>query len=149
MTEFLKTLVDKFTFKVSTDRLYTADHLWVKQTPGGVRIGLSDYLQQRSGDVAFAEPMAEGTELAPGDELAVIETMKTNLGIPSPISGVIKTANPRLDDAPELVNTDPYGEGWLVELEPGDWETDKIALLSAEDYFEKMKAEAEAEARKL
>lgn len=149
MIEFLKTMVDKFTFKVSTDRLYTADHLWVKQTPGGVRIGLSDYLQQRSGDVAFAEPMAAGTELVPGDELAVIETMKTNLGIPSPISGVIKTANPRLDDEPELVNADPYGEGWLVELEPGDWETDKIALLSAEDYFEKMKTEAEEEARKL
>lgn len=149
MTEFLKTTVDKFIFKAATDRLYTADHLWVKEVAGGMRIGLSDYLQQRSGDVAFAEPMATGTELVPGDELAVIETMKTNLGIPSPISGMIKTANPHLDDAPELVNTDPYGEGWLVELEPRDWETDKIALLSAEDYFEKMKTEAEAEAQKL
>ena len=75
-------MVDKFTFKVSTDRLYTADHLWVKQTPGGVRIGLSDYLQQRSGDVAFAEPMTARTELVPGDELAVIETRDGDVHLP-------------------------------------------------------------------
>ena len=148
MTEFLKTTVDKFTFKVATDRLYTADHLWLKESAGLVRIGLSDYLQQSSGDVAFAEPKAEGTELAVGDEVAVIETMKTSLDIFLPVDGVIVAVNPRLADEPELVNTDPYGEGWLVELEPRTWDTAKIDLLAAAAYFEQMKTEAETEAQK-
>jgi glycine cleavage system H protein len=149
MTEFLKTMVDKFTFKVATDRLYTVDHLWLKESAGLVRLGLSDYLQQSSGDVAFAEPKAEGTNLAAGDEVAVIETMKTSLDIFSPVSGVITAINPRLADEPELVNIDPYGEGWLVELEPRAWDTAKIDLLAAEVYFEQMKAEAESEAKKV
>jgi glycine cleavage system H protein len=149
MSEFLEATVDKFTFKVAADRLYTADHLWLKMEDGLVRVGLSDYLQQTAGDVAFAEPVAEGVELGPGDELASIETMKTNLIIPSPVRGVIKTANSRLEDEPELVNQDPYGEGWLVQIEAGNWQADKAALLEAQAYFERMKTEAEEEARKL
>lgn len=149
MTEFLETTVDKFTFKVATDRLYTADHLWVKWSDGLVQIGLSDYLQQSSGDVAFAEPNSAGTTLTLGDELATIETMKTNLSVPSPVSGVIKLINPRLEDEPELVNTDPYGEGWLAQVEPSDWDMDKTHLLDADAYFKKMKVEAEEEAKKL
>lgn len=149
MTEFLETTVDKFTFKVAADRLYTTDHLWVKWDDDLVQIGVSDYLQQSSGDVAFAEPKSVGTSLTRGDELAMIETMKTNLSIPSPVSGVIKLINPRLEDEPELVNTDPYGEGWLAKVEPRDWDTDKTNLLDASTYFEQMKAEAEAETKKL
>ena len=149
MSEFLEATVDKFTFKVSTDRLYTVDHLWVKPEGGLMAIGLSDYLQQRSGDVAFAEPNRAGTELSPGDELANIETMKTTLVLPSPLSGVIKAVNPRLEDEPELVNQDPYGEGWLVWLEPGDWSVESQNLLKAEVYYDQMKTEAEAEAKKL
>lgn len=149
MTEFLEATVDKFTFKVATDRLYTAGHLWVKWIDGLVQIGLSDYLQQSSGDVAFAEPKSVGTALTLEDELATIETMKTTLSVPSPVSGVIKVINPRLEDEPELVNQDPYGEGWLAQVEPGDWDTDKTNLLDAPAYFEQMRAEAEAEAKKL
>lgn len=146
MSKFLETTVDKFTFKVATDRLYTPDHLWVKLEPEGVRVGLSDYLQQTSGDVAFAEPQAKGTPLTPGDELATIETMKTNLSIPSPVSGVIKLANPRLEDEPELVNTSPYDGGWLVLIEASDWEAEKLKLLDGPAYFALMTAEAEKEA---
>ena len=149
MTEFLETTVDKFTFKVAADRLYTTDHLWVKWDDDLVQIGVSDYLQQSSGDVAFAEPKSVGTSLTRGDELAMIETMKTNLSIPSPVSGVIKLINPRLEDEPELVNKDPYGEGWLAQVEPRDWDTDKTNLLDATTYFEQMRVEAEAEAKKL
>lgn len=149
MSEFLEVTVDKFTFKVAADRLYTADHLWLKMEDGLVRVGLSDYLQQTAGDVAFAEPMAEGVQLVPGDELASIETMKINLIIPSPVKGVIKTVNSRLEGEPELVNQDPYGEGWLVQIEAGNWQADKAALLEAQAYFERMKTEAEEEARKL
>jgi glycine cleavage system H protein len=149
MTEFLETTVDKFTFKVATDRLYTNDHLWVRWEEGLVRVGLSDYLQQTSGDVAFAEAKPEGTVLSPGDELAEVETMKTNLSIPTPVSGVIKAINPRLQDEPELVNEDPFNEGWLALLETSSWETDKANLLEASAYFGMMKTEAEEEAKKL
>lgn len=147
MSDFLETTVDKFTFKVATDRLYTADHLWVKPEPEGVRVGLSDYLQQTSGDVAFAEPQARGTPLTPGDELATLETMKTNLSIPSPVSGVIKLANLHLEDEPELVNTSPYDEGWLVLIEASALGAEKLNLLDAQAYFALMTAEAEKEAR--
>ena len=148
MSEFLEATVDKFTFKVATDRLYTDTHLWVKWEEGLVRVGLSDYLQQTSGDVAFAEPQAEGKTLTPGDELATIETMKTNLSIPSPLSGVIKEVNPRLEAEPELVNEAPYDEGWLVLVQITDWDADKLNLLDALAYFEKMKGEAEEEVKK-
>lgn len=147
MSEFLETTVDKFTFKVAADRLYTETHLWVKWEEGLVRVGLSDYLQQTSGDVAFAEPQGEGTPLTPGDELAAIETMKTNLSIPSPVSGVIKAVNPRLETEPELVNESPYDEGWLVLVETNVWEMEKLNLFDARTYFARMTAEAEQETR--
>jgi glycine cleavage system H protein len=149
MSEILEATVDKFTFKVPTDRLYTADHLWVKAEGSLVTIGLSDYLQQRSGDVAFAEPSRTGIVLTPGGELASIETMKVTLALPSPLSGVIKMINPRLEDEPELVNQDPYGEGWLVRLEPSNWLAESQNLLKAEVYYEQMKTEAEVEAKNL
>ena len=81
MSEFLETTVDKFTFKVATDRFYTAEGVWAKEEDGRVRIGLSDFVQQRSGDVAFAEVKPAGTALAAGDEVAVIETIKVNISL--------------------------------------------------------------------
>jgi glycine cleavage system H protein len=149
MSEFLETTVDKFTFKVATDCLYTGGHLWVRWEDGLARIGVSDYLQQSSGDVAFAEPEPAGTELAPGDDLGSIETIKVNLVLPSPISGVIRGVNPALEDAAELVNQDPYGKGWLVLVEVTNWEADRAKLLDPESYFKMMKAEAEEESSKL
>lgn len=148
MSEFLETTVDKFTFKVATDRLYTDGHLWVRWEDGLARIGLSDYLQQSSGDVAFAEPEPAGTELAPGDDLGSIETIKVNLVLLSPLSGVVREVNPALEDAPELVNQDPYGEGWLILVEAADWQTDRARLLDPQAYFELMKTAAEEESSK-
>ncbi len=87
MSEFLETTVDKFTFKVATDRLYTAEGIWAKAEGNRVRIGLSDFLQQRSGDVAFAEVKAIGTEVAFGDEIAAIETIKVNISLSAPVTG--------------------------------------------------------------
>ncbi len=149
MPEFLETTVDKFTFRVATDRLYTDSHLWIKLESKLARIGLSDYLQQTSGDVAFADVEPEGTQLAPGDDLASIETIKVNLVLPSPISGVIQEINPSLEDAPELVNQDPYGEGWLALVEASEWGTDRANLLAPGTYFEMMKTEAAEESKKL
>lgn len=149
MTEFLETTVDKFIFRVATDRYYNAEGVWAKVENGRVRIGLSDFLQQRSGDVAFAEVKPEGAKVAYGEEVAVIETIKVNIGLSSPLSGNVFAVNPAMEDAPEAINQDPYGEGWLALMEPVDWESDQARLLSPQAYFDRMKVEAEEEARKL
>ncbi len=149
MPEFLETTVDKFTFRVATDRLYTQYHVWVKWEGELARIGLSDYLQQTSGDVAFADLEPEGTHLAPGDDLVSIETIKVNLVLPSPVSGIIHQVNAALADAPELLNQDPYGKGWLALLEVNAWQTERDNLLDPVSYFELMQAEIEKESKQL
>lgn len=148
MDEFLQTIVDKFTFKVATDRLYSREGIWALESDGRVRIGLSDYLQQSSGDVAFADVKPEGTELSAGDEVAVIETIKVNISIISPISGKIVRVNAAMETEPELINSDPYGKGWLAEIEASDWQSEKASLMDPQAYFTQMKGQAEEEALK-
>jgi glycine cleavage system H protein len=145
MTEYLQTSVDKFTFKVATDRYYNAEGIWAKQEGPCVRIGLSDFLQQRSGDIAFAEVNPEGTMLAFGDEVAVIETIKVNISLSSPVSGKILEVNPDMETVPEVINQDPFERGWIAVVEASDWEADQTRLLDAQAYFAKMKKEAEEE----
>ena len=149
MPDFLETTVDKFTFKVATDRYYSDQGVWAKSEGTRVRIGLSDFLQQRSGDVAFAEVRATGTVVGFGDEIAVIETIKVNISLVSPVAGVVAETNPAMSSAPEVINQDPYGAGWLADLEATDWEADRLRLLNAEAYFRLMKGQAEEEAKKL
>jgi len=147
MPETLEFVLDKFTFRVALDRFYSPEGIWVK--PGrGVRIGLSDFLQQRSGDVAFAEVKPVGTELKAGDEAAVIETIKVNISLVAPLSGKIVEVNPAMEAAPEAINQDPYDAGWLAVIEATDWESDRLHLLSPQAYFAKMKVEAEQEVKK-
>lgn len=149
MPEFIQTTVDKFTFKVATDRLYNTEGIWVKEEDSKLRVGVSDFIQQRSGDIAFADVQPVGTELEPGDLLANIETIKVDMELASPISGSIVEVNPAMDDAPEAINQDPYGAGWILIIAPNNWEAERDELLDAERYFEQMKAEAEEEAKKL
>ncbi len=149
MSDFLETTVDKFTFRVATDRFYNAEGVWTKEENGHIRIGLSDFIQQRSGDVAFAEIKPVGTVLAAGEEVAVIETIKVNITYSSPVNGKIFEVNPAMDDAPEAINQDPYGAGWLAVLEVADWEAERAKLLDPQAYFKIMKGQAEEEAKKL
>ena len=148
MPEYLETTVDKFTFKVAIDRLYNEEGIWAKPEGNLVRIGLSDFLQQRSGDVAFAEVKPVGTQVAFGDEIAVIETIKVNISLTSPVTGKVVEVNPAMATAPEAINQDPYGAGWLAVVEATDWEVDKANLLDPQAYFAKMKVEAEQEVKK-
>jgi glycine cleavage system H protein len=148
MPEFLEDMVDKFTFKVATDRLYNAEGIWAKPEGNLVRIGLSDFLQQRSGDVAFAEVKPKGTDVAYGDEIATIETIKVNISLTSPVTGKVVEVNPAMSTSPEAINQDPFWAGWLAVVEAADWETDKANLLDPQAYFAKMKAEAEQEVKK-
>jgi glycine cleavage system H protein len=148
MTEFLKSQVDKFTFTVATDRFYNREGVWAKPEGARVRIGLSDFLQQRSGDVAFTEVKPVGTTIKPGDEVAVIETIKVNISLTSPVSGKVVEINPVMEMAPEAINQDPYGAGWLAFIEMSDWEIDRTQLLDPQAYFTQMKVEAEQEVKK-
>jgi glycine cleavage system H protein len=145
MAEFLETSVDKFTFRVATDRYYNAEGVWAKAEGDQVRIGLSDFLQQRSGDVAFAEVKAQGTLLAFGDEVANIETIKVDIALPSPVSGKVVEVNPAMEEAPEAINQDNYGAGWLALIQASDWEAERLKLMDPEAYFAHMQREAEEE----
>ena len=148
MPEYLETTVDKFTFKVAIDRLYNEEGIWAKPEGNLVRIGLSDFLQQRSGDVAFAEVKPVGTQVACGDEIALIETIKVNISLTSPVTGKVVEVNPAMATTPEAINQEPYGAGWLAVVEATDWQTDKANLLDPKAYFAKMKVEAEQEVKK-
>lgn len=147
MPEFLQTTIDKFTFRVALDRDYTPEGVWAKFEAGGVRVGLSDFAQQHSGDIAFVETMPVETRLKTGDEIAAIETIKVNISVGSPVAGKIIEVNPAMENAPENINRDPYGEGWIASLVPFDWETDRACLMNAHGYFEYMKRLAEDEAQ--
>ena len=146
--EYLIATVDKFIFRVMPGYLYSETGVWVApdEVQGTVRLGLSDFRQQSSGDVAFFNPPVAGRRVAAGDELASIETVKVDLEVPSPLSGEIVAVNDALADAPELINQDPYGRGWLVEVRPDIWPP--ADLLEAEQYLVVMTAQAEAEAAK-
>jgi glycine cleavage system H protein len=148
MTEFLQTTVDKFTFMVATDRLYNDEGVWAKPEGELVRVGLSDFVQQRSGDVAFAETKPAGTRIAAGEELATIETIKVNISLSSPVGGEVLEVNQAMSSTPEAINQDPYGTGWVALVRTTDWEADKANLLEPEAYFARMKAQAEQEVRK-
>jgi len=148
MPEFLEVTVDKFTFKVATDRFYTREGVWALSQADRVRVGLSDFLQQRSGDIAFAEIKPVGTTLAAGDEVAAIETIKVNVALSSPVSGRVIEVNPAMDTAPEAINQDPYGAGWLAVIAATDWAADRSRLLDAVAYFEAIRREAEEEMKK-
>ena len=148
MNEFIETKVDKFTFKVATDCFYNEAGIWARAEGNRVRIGLSDFLQQHNGDVAFAEVKPAGTEVKYGDEIATIETIKVNISLPSPVTGKIVEVNPAMATAPEAINQDPYGAGWLAVVEMADWETDKSRLLDPQAYLSRMQLEALQEVRK-
>jgi glycine cleavage system H protein len=149
MSDFLETTVDKFTFKVATDRFYTSEGVWVKEEKGRARIGVSDFVQQHSGDVAFADVKPAGTTLVAGEEVANIETIKVNITFTSPVSGKIVEVNSAMSDAPEAINQDPYGAGWLAVMEIADWGAERSRLLTPQAYFEIMKGQAEEETKKL
>jgi glycine cleavage system H protein len=148
MPKFLEITVDKFTFRVADDRFYTQAGVWALPEGNQIRIGLSDFQQQRSGDVAFAEVKPAGTQLAFDEEVAVIETIKVNISLGSPTGGRVVEVNPAMADTPEVINQDPYEAGWMALIEADNWEVDQAHLLNPQAYFTYMKAQAEAEVNK-
>ncbi len=145
MPEYLETTADKFTFRVATDRLYTAEGVWVLPIEGGkrIRMGLADYLQQHNGDVAFANVKAAGTVLKAGEALAEIETIKAMVDVHAPVSGKVAEVNAGLKLSPELINQDPYDKGWLAAMEPSAWEAERPNLLGPAAYFAVMQRQVQ------
>ena len=145
--DFMEATYDKFIFRVKKGYLYHSGECWAKEEGGLITVGLTDFLQKTAGDVAFLEAPEVGAEVVQGGEAGVIETIKTTVTLISPAGGVIREVNAALEDNPQLMNTDPYGEGWVFKLAPSDWEKDKKELMNDETYFplmeEKIKKEME------
>jgi glycine cleavage system H protein len=141
--EYSQVTVGKFIFRVREGCLYTASGVWVSRDAGTglARVGLSDFRQQSSGDAAFVDLPAVGQVVQGGDELASVETVKVDLEVPAPFDATVVAVNGALADAPERINQDPYGAGWLVEVRPAAWPAP--GLLDAGTYLAVMTAQAE------
>lgn len=112
---------------------YTKDHEWVKIDGDTATVGVTDFAQEQLGDVVFVEVETEGESLQKGDVFGTIEAVKTVSDMYMPISGEVAEVNPKLEDAPETVNEDPYGEGWMIKIK-FDNKDELNDLLSADDY---------------
>jgi glycine cleavage system H protein len=120
-------------FEYPADLRYTAEHEWVRPGADAVRVGITAFAQDALGDIVFVTLPEEGEEVAAGSACGEVESTKSVSDIYAPISGTVVGRNPALDATPELVNTDPYGEGWMFEIRPADADAVE-GLLSAEDY---------------
>lgn len=113
--------------------LYTQDHEWVRVDGNIASIGITDHAQKELGDIVFVELPSPGAHVTAKDSLGTVESVKAVADVYAPVTGEVIAVNPKIQNAPELVNSDPHGEGWLVQVQLKDRnETDK--LMSAEEY---------------
>ena len=103
------------------DLVYTSDHEWLrKEEDGSVTIGITNHAQAALGDLVFVELPEVGQELEAGGDMAVVESVKAASDVYAPVGGIVLDVNGVLADDPEKINVDPYGDGWIVRLQPGD-----------------------------
>jgi glycine cleavage system H protein len=114
------------------DLQYTDDHEWLRREDDGtVTVGITDHAQSALGDLVYVELPEVDQEVDSGGDMAVVESVKAASDVYAPISGTVVAVNEALSDDPEIINSDPYGDGWIVKLQPGD---DQGELLSPEAY---------------
>ncbi len=116
-----------------SDLLYTKSHEWVRIDGDEATIGITDHAQESLNDIVYVELPAEGDELETEDEFGVVESVKSVSDLYMPMAGEIVAVNEALEDAPETLNDDPYGEGWLIKIRMQD-NAEAANLLSPEDY---------------
>ncbi len=116
-----------------TNVKYTSEHEWIRLENNEAIIGITDYAQDQLGDIVFVDVTAEGETLEQGEVFGTIEVVKTVSDLFLPIGGEIVEVNPELEEHPELVNKDPYGEGWIIRIKPTD-ASQMDELLDAEAY---------------
>jgi glycine cleavage system H protein len=117
-----------------TELKYASTHEWARlEEDGTVTVGITAHAQEALGDVVFVELPEVGTVLAAADEAGVVESVKAASDIYAPLAGEVIDINQLLEDNPEMVNSDPYGEGWFYKLQPADPD-DLDSLLSADEY---------------
>ncbi|WP_065411926.1 glycine cleavage system protein GcvH [Pseudobacillus wudalianchiensis] len=120
--------------KVTASLLYSEDHEWVQKLEGNrVRIGISDYAQDQLGDIVFVEHAEVNDQVTANEAVGTIESVKTASELYSPVSGTIVNVNEALEHAPEIINEEPYGAGWLIEVEMSN-PAELDELLSESEY---------------
>jgi glycine cleavage system H protein len=124
-------------FEIPDDRKYSEEHEWVETTDGTARVGITDFAQDELGDVVFVELPGKGDDVTQGDEFGVVESIKAVSDLYSPVNGSVTAVNDALEDQPELVNDDPFDDGWMIEVELAD-ESGLDNLLSADEYREQI-----------
>lgn len=127
---------------VLRDRLYTRTDEWVKREGDIVVVGITDYAQKKLRDIVGVDLPEPGTSVKAGDTVASIESVKAAADVYAPVSGEVVEVNERLYDEPELLNKDPYGEGWMFKVRLSD-EKELEKLLTPEQYAEKIRKEEE------
>ncbi|NHJ38645.1 MAG: hypothetical protein FK731_01335 [Asgard group archaeon] len=144
--DYYEVTYDKYHFRVPKKGYYFNENdCWVKPEGTTALLGISDYLQNKSSDVLFVDLPEVGTEVEQFDEAANYESVKALLSLISPVSGKIINVNRKLEEESDLLNTDPYEQGWILEIELHDFEEEKELLINGKDYFEYMKKKIEEE----
>ena len=121
--------------EVPNDLLYTIEHEWVRLKDNRATVGITDFAQGQLGDVVFVELPIEGMELTKESTFGVVESVKTVSDIYAPVTGKVVTVNKLLESEPELVNNDPYGKGWMIEIEFSNSNPEQ-SLMNSDQYIE-------------
>lgn len=119
--------------QIPADLRYSSDHEWARNTGEVVRVGITDYAQDALGDVVFVDLPKIGTQVTSGGTVGEVESTKSVSEIYAPVAGVVTAVNENLSSSPELVNSDPYGEGWICEITV-ETSTEFDSLLDASAY---------------
>jgi glycine cleavage system H protein len=131
-------------YDVPDELLYTKDHEYAQiQANNLVKVGVTDYAQKSLRDIVFVELPEKGKSVGQGSEFGSIESVKTVSELYAPVSGIVEEVNSELENSPERVNEDPYGEGWLVVIRASNLGGEKAKLLGAKEYAKAVKEESQ------
>ncbi|WXG42971.1 MAG: glycine cleavage system protein GcvH [Promethearchaeati archaeon SRVP18_Atabeyarchaeia-1] len=130
-------------YNIPDELMYTKDHEYAKIEEDLVTVGITDYAQKSLRDIVYVELPKQGTQVTQGSEFGSIESVKAVSELYAPMSGVVEEINSELENSPEKVNEDPYGEGWIIKIKSSDVGADKAKLLNSKAYAKLVKESSE------